>query len=237
MLSVAIPTMRRWNFLKDILPVFLDHPAIAKVVVCDETGEDAEAIKSSFAQKQKLLVVVNEKRLGIYQNKRKAFAIAATYAPHVALLDSDNYFSEEWIDIIAHVLKGSDGKTLYGSAEFKNTNITTGEITFPCEHFSGIRLDSASWNTVFTRPRCANLLNDGNLVMPSACVDLLPDSVKSESLLAADAIYMLRNCVKGGYSVYYVPGLTYIHTVHDGSSWLETEAESMKILNRTNWRL
>jgi glycosyltransferase involved in cell wall biosynthesis len=234
MLSIAIPTMRRWDFLKDILPVFLDHPAIVKVVLCDETGEDAAAASAH----PKLHVVVNEKRLGIYQNKRKAFQIAAESAPYVGILDSDNYFSEEWIDHVVDMLKESpDAKTLYASADFKNVVISTGEVTYPCKHFSGLRLDAGSWNSVFSKPKCANLLNDGNWVVPSTCVRLLPETVTSDSLHAADAIYMLRCFVKGGYSIYYVPELSYIHTVHDGSSWLNTEKESMKVLNSTNWRL
>ena len=185
MLSVAIPTMRRWIFLKDILPVFLDHPAVAKVVLCDETGEDAAACKLTSS---KLVVVVNSQRLGMYQNKRKAFELAAAYAPHVALVDSDNYFSETWIDTVVEELEKGDKKTVYGSAEFKSVVITTGEITTPCNHFSGLRLDARSWNTIFNKPKFVNLLNDGNLVIPSECVELLPADLTSEGIQAADSM-------------------------------------------------
>jgi hypothetical protein len=234
MLSVAIPTMCRWIFLKDILPVFLEHPAVAKVVLCDETGEDAAACN---LQSSKLVVVVNSQRLGMYQNKRKAFELAAAYAPHVALVDSDNYFSETWIDTVVEELEKGDKKTVYGSAEFKSVVITSGEVTTPCKHFSGLRLDAGSWNTIFNKPKFVNLLNDGNLVIPSECVNLLPTDLTSEGIQAADSIFMLRCYVKGGYSVFYIPGLSYIHSVHDGSEWLKTEKASMAVLNGTNWRL
>ena len=49
-IAIAIATMRRWSFLKDSLPMYLGRPEVTEVIVCDETGEDYEAIqKSAFA--------------------------------------------------------------------------------------------------------------------------------------------------------------------------------------------
>ena len=41
----------------------------------------------------------------------------------------------------------------------------------------------------------------------------------------------------GGCTLYIVPGLKYIHTVHDDSEWIKTEAESSYLLATTDWRL
>ena len=155
MLSVAIATMNRWSFLKDTLPVFLSHPIVAEVIVCDETGDDIQAIQGSL-QDPKLRLVKNEKRLGIYENKRKAFSLATS--PYVAILDSDNYFSEEWLDTIGEMLKGD---TIYASADFKNAD-TVGNVTYPCKDFSGLRLNAGNWNSMFNKPRWNFLVNDGN---------------------------------------------------------------------------
>ena len=71
-LTVAIPTMRRWKYLEKTLPLYLNHSAIQHVVVCDETGEDIEAIcASGWNRHPKLTLHRNPKRLGIYYNKRK----------------------------------------------------------------------------------------------------------------------------------------------------------------------
>ena len=71
-ITVAIPTWRRWNFLEKVLEQYLENPLIEKLVICDETGEDVEAInKSRFALNKKLVLHVNEKQLGMYHNKRK----------------------------------------------------------------------------------------------------------------------------------------------------------------------
>jgi hypothetical protein len=237
MLGIALTTMNRFSFLKESLPVFLDHPGVSEVVVCDETGEDYDAILStpSFYTNKKLRVIKNKKRLGIYKNKCKALSLST--AAHVAVLDSDNHFSEEWIDTILETLQTTGPKTILASAEFRNTNIMTGEVSYPCKEFSDLRLDMHTWNDVFKKPRWNFLLNDGNWVVPRESILCLPENVESESLLAADAIFMLQNFIKGGYAIHYVPGLSYLHVVHDGSTWLETEKESTRILNTMPWRI
>ena len=45
MLTIAIPTMRRFTFLRETLPTFLAHDGVGEVIVCDETGEDVEEIQ------------------------------------------------------------------------------------------------------------------------------------------------------------------------------------------------
>jgi len=236
MLTIAITTMRRFEFLKENLPTFLAHPGVDEVVICDETGEDAALLTDQpFYTNPKLRVIVNESRLGIYQNKRKSIDLAMS--KYVAVLDSDNYFSEDWIDTIVESIKKSNGHTIFASAEFKNTNLKTGELNFPCEVFSGLQLDKTNWNTMFDRPRWNFLLNDGNWVVPKGVYACLPKEVASESLQAADAIFMLQCFIRRGYAIHYLPSLTYVHTVHDGSTWLETAKESTRILNTTDWRI
>ena len=238
MLSIAITTMRRYEFLKESLPVYLAHPDVGEVIVCDETGEDTEAIKQTpFYTNSKLSLIRNEQRLGIYQNKRKALSLA-TY-PYVAVLDSDNHFSEEWLDQIVEAIRSQKqtGKTIFASAEFKNMDVNTGSLTFPCQEFSDLHLDLKSWNQMFQRPRWNFLLNDGNWVVPRESIECLPAEIASESLQAADAIFMLQCFIKGGYAIHYLPGLSYLHIVHDGSTWLKTAKESTRILNSTNWLL
>ena len=236
MLTIAITTMRRFVFLKENIPTFLAHPQVNEVIVCDETGEDATLLSEQpFYTNPKLRVIVNESRLGIYQNKRKSIGLAM--GKYVAVLDSDNYFSEEWVDEIIEALRNSDGKTMFASADFKNINLKTNEFTFPCEEFSDLRLDKTNWNLMFERPRWNFLLNDGNWVVPRTVYACLPKEVSSESLQAADAIFMLKCFIKRGYSIHYLPGLSYVHTVHDGSTWLQTAKESTRILNTTDWRV
>jgi glycosyltransferase involved in cell wall biosynthesis len=234
-LTIAIPTMRRWSFLKDSIPVFLSRPEVNEVVVCDETGEDYTSIKeSSFGNHPKLRIYKNEKRLGIYENKTKVLGL--TKGDWVALLDSDNIFDEEWFEML-HELDFSDTKRIFASADFKSVNIKTGVVKRECQDFSGLMLNSNNWNDILSKKKWNFLLNDGNWIVHRSVLNTLPTNIKSEKLLAADAIFMARCFVKEGYSIYYVPDFEYTHIVHPGSSWLQTDVESSQILLSTDWRM
>jgi len=228
-ITIAIPTMRRWTFLKDSIPIYLARKEVVEVIICDETGEDAKIILKEF-NNPKLRVIVNEKRLGIYQNKMKALGLAKTY--WVALLDSDNIFTDDWFDTLSDI--NLDPMTIYASADFKNINIETGTLTTPCTEFSGLVLNKSNWNTVLKNKKWNFLLNDGNWLLPQKTVECLP---KGLELFAADAIFMLRQFVLKGFIINYVSGLEYIHTVHSGSSWLLTEKDSTKLLNTMDWSI
>jgi len=224
-ITIAIPTMKRWSFLKTMLPIFLARPEVVKVILCDETGEDAAEAMS--LDDPKLEVHVNPQRLGIYENKKKVLGLAKGWT---ALLDSDNVFPDEWFDSLAE-LDFSDPKRIYGSADFKTLN--GGKVARPCQEFSGISLDKDTWNTFLHRDKCFFLLNEGNFIVHADAARSLP-LVRSEDLHAADAIFMLWILVKKGYTVEYT-GPEYIHMVHSGSSWLQTEKESTKVLMDMCW--
>lgn len=233
-LTIAIPTLNRWSFLKDSLPIVLDRPEVAEVIVCDENGEDAAKIgQTPLTHHPRLRVVINERVLGIYENKRKCISLAKTN--WVAVLDSDNFFPEDWFEIITDCVDPEDFSRIYASAEAKHINSKDGSVKEYTKEFSGLELSSKNWNSIFERPKWNFLLNEGNWVVPRDVLKVLPSSVKSSDVLAADAIFMLKCFVAGGYTVRYVPGLAYFHTVHDGSTWLKTERESTRILNQTNW--
>jgi glycosyltransferase involved in cell wall biosynthesis len=221
--------MRRWSFLKTMLPVFLSSPEVSEVILCDETGEDAEAARAAFGSNPKLKIHVNDHRLGIYQNKKKVLQMAKGWT---ALLDSDNIFPEEWFEFVKE-LDFSDKKRMYGSADFKSLETDTGKVTTPCKEFSGLVLSKDNWNTFLHRDKCFFLLNEGNFILHADAAKFLPPT-RSEDLQAADAIFMLWNFVKNGYTLEYT-GPEYIHLIHSDSSWLQTEKESTKVLMETRW--
>jgi len=235
-LTIAIPTMRRWSFLKDSIPAYLARPEVAEVIVCDETGEDYDLLQAAFGHLQsanKLRLYKNERRLGIYENKKKCLSLATT--EWVALLDSDNIFGDDWFEAL-HYLDFSNSKRIFASADFKSVNVKTGVSTCECKSFRGLVLDSRTWNETLEQTNWNFLLNDGNWIVPRSVIDCLPD-LRSDTLQAADAIFMARCFVKAGYCIYYVPGLEYTHLVHPESSWLQTDFESSRILLSTDWRI
>ncbi len=234
--------MRRWSFLQEQIPIALSRPEVAEVILCDETGEDVAAASASpWATDPKLRLVINPRRLGIYQNKRRCIELAAAnpQAKMVAVLDSDNAFNDEWFETLSEAVSKEGYGLIYASADFMTTDTRNGLIAHPCREFSGRRIQvSEDWNLLLTQPRSHFLTNDGNWVLPAAAaLAALPATMRSDAVEAADAIYMMRCFIAAGLRVWYVPGLEYIHRVHPGSSWLETEAASTRILNRTDWRV
>jgi glycosyltransferase involved in cell wall biosynthesis len=239
-LCIAIPTMKRWSFLKQNIPLFLSRPEVQEVVITDETGEDIDAIEaSSLHSHPKLRLFRNEKRLGIYHNKRKALSLAK--APFVAVLDSDNSFPEDWFETLAEVIDLKNEKRMYGSASFKSINIVTGQVDQHCLAFEDMKLQKNNWNQlVYKVPKWNFLLNDGNWVVHRSSIQYLPEEVPNNFKAGAqfcDAIYSLRCLIEAGYTIWYAPDLSYIHTVHPESSWLTTERASTQAFNTTDWRL
>ena len=238
-LTVAIPTMRRWKgFLEKSLPQYLENPSIAHVVVCDETGEDTAAIKASpFAGHPKLHIYTNANRLGAYLNKRQCIEKSPT--DWIAVLDSDNIFSEEFFEVVLETLAAEkwNPQLVLASSENIRLFLKTGEQENRTAHFTGLRITRKNWNQVLQMPNWNFLLNDGNYIVHKSVLQHLNPNYTLAQVQAADAILAAKQFVEKGCTYYIVPHLRYIHTVHDDSEWLKTDRESTRILNTTNWQI
>lgn len=238
-LTVAIPTMRRWNeFLQKSLPLYLANPHISHVVVCDETGEDAASIRaSSFASHPKLHVYVNEHRLGAYQNKRKC--IETSPSDWVAVLDSDNIFPDDFFEVAVETLQHEkyNPTIVLAAGDSLRLFVKTGEQEVRTAHFKGLRINRQNWNRVLQMPAWNFLLNDGNYIVHKSVYAYLSPQYTLAQVQAADAILAAKQFVQNGCTYYIVPDLRYIHTVHDDSEWLKTDRDSTRILNTTDWRI
>ena len=238
-LTVAIPTMRRWKgFLEKLLPSLLENDLISHVLISDETGEDVAAIKKSpYVSNPKLILHQNSKRLGMYYNKRKCLELAPT--DWVAVLDSDNIFPESFFETLFDTwdTEGADSKTIYASTEIIRVFLKTGESEERTRHFSGMRIQKKNWNTVLQTKAWNFLLNDGNWVGHKSLLDVWSTDISESEIRSTDSLRIIRNFIAGGFTLYIVPGLKYIHTVHDDSEWIKTEAESSYLLATTDWRL
>lgn len=237
-LTVAIPTMRRWKgFLEKSLPMFLNNDSISYVVVCDETGEDTVAIRNSkWASHPKLIVHTNEKRLGMYANKRKCVEMSPT--DWVAVLDSDNIFPDVFFEALFEVWKdeGANTKTVYAASEIVRVFLKTGESEERTKHFSGMRITKANWNQVLKMKAWNFLLNDGNWVGHTSVLEAWKP-IEEDKVKATDSIRIVKGLVEQGWTYSIVPGMRYIHTVHDDSEWIKTEQQSGYLLATTEWRI
>lgn len=237
-LTVAVPTMRRWKgFLEKSLPQLLLNDYVSYVVISDETGEDVKAIQASkWSTHPKLLLSVNEKRLGMYANKRRCLELSPT--DWVAVLDSDNIFPDIFFEALFDLWKdeGSSTKTVYAASEIVRVFLKTGESEERTRHFSGMRITQANWNQVLKMKAWNFLLNDGNWVGHKSVLEAWPP-ISETQVRATDSIRIVKNLIQEGWTYYIVPGMKYIHTVHDDSEWIKTEADSSYLLATTDWRV
>lgn len=237
-LTVAVPTMCRWKgFLEKSLPTFLENEHVTNVLICDETGEDVEHIRASkWGSHPKLILHKNEKRLGMYGNKRRCVELSPT--EWVAVLDSDNIFPEAFFETIYDIStsEGLNPKTIYASSEIVRVFLKTGESEQRTQHFTGMRINKENWNGILKMKAWNFLLNDGNWVGHRSVLDAW-EQIPEEKVKATDSIRIVKNFVEHGFTYYIVPGLRYIHTVHDDSEWIKTEAESSFLLATTNWTI
>jgi glycosyltransferase involved in cell wall biosynthesis len=235
-LTVAIPTLRRWNFLQKTLPILLDNDLIAYVVISDETGEDVKQIQTtSYASNPKLRLSTNTEILGMYRNKRRCLELAPT--EWVAVLDSDNVFPEAFFETIHDELEKADPKTIYASAHIVRLFLKTGQSEERTEHFSGKRITKSTWNETLQTRAWNFLLNDGNWIGHKSLLEAWPLDIPESKIKATDSLMIVRNAVLAGFTYYVVPGLRYIHTVHDDSEWIKTEQMSSFLLATTTWTI
>lgn len=238
-LTVAIPTMDRWEgFLKKQLPIYLNHPLVSCVVVCDENGNDLDSIcAAGYDINPKLRMYQNEQVLGVYGNKRQCLLMAPT--DHVAIFDSDNWFEPSYID---HVFQcfARDGdaskKTIYCAGENERLFLDTGVSENRIKHFSGMRINRNNWNSVLNTPSWNFLLNDGNAVWPKSFIQYMVD-LPEERVVGTDSILAMRYAIMNGYTLSVEPGLHYVHTVHDGSHWTQNAAVSSRLMAQIDWSI
>jgi hypothetical protein len=235
-LTVAIPTMRRWNFLKSQLPGFLNHPRISYVVICDETGEDAEAIaEHGMDMHPKMRLYVNESILGVYGNKRQCIEKAPT--EWVAVLDSDNLFTSSFFDAFWAAVERESllaSKMLFCAGQQVRLFDDTGKTEERIGHLSGIKLSRGNWNSVLAQRDAIFLLNDGNTIWPTSVLRHLPPMPESE-IVGTDSIFALRQVLLAGYTLSVEPEMRYVHLVHSGSHWIQHETESTRLMRSRSW--
>lgn len=237
-LTVAIPTMDRWTFLKEQVPKYLNDPNISYVVISDENGKDVNVIcEMEMDSHAKLRLYQNDSVLGVYGNKRECFLKAPS--EWVAVLDSDNKFEPDFFEAFLKAKK-RDGvlakKTIYCAGNIEYLDLQTNLTDFKTKQFSGMKISRNNWNSVLQMRGWNFLLNDGNCIWPRDVIKHFPD-LPEDQIVGTDSIFFMRQAIQAGYTLSIEPTLHYIHTVHDGSHWLQNAEVSSRLMGMRDWRV
>jgi hypothetical protein len=215
-LTVAIPTMNSWRgFLRGQLPVYLDHPAISYVIICDETGNDIiDMYEERIIDHPKLRVYQNDIILGAYENKRQCMLKAPT--KWVAVLDSSNLFDPEFFNAFINCImrKGEPKKTIYCAGLAERFLPLTASTEVRTEHFNGMKVSYDNWNTILEIREWDILLNSGNIIWPTKVVRHFPE-ISKEISDGIDNILFIQAAIRAGYTMSIEPTMHYVHTVLD----------------------
>jgi glycosyltransferase involved in cell wall biosynthesis len=225
-LSVAIPTMNRWHYLKDSLPKYIDNPHIDEIVICDENGFDALQIRQHYSNCKKLKIFINSTPLGAGANK--VLAVSKATNDWVALLDSDNFADIDYFTTWRKYIEehGLDKSMVYAPSI---CHTKEGHADFDYSKHAGKAVTKET-----LKERCRDgvwemILNTGNfiinkqnylLAVPThpAVQDLLTRNSCLEALLKAGAL------VAHGMKYFVVPDMKWYHGINRESVYAQNNS-------------
>ena len=215
--------MDRWDFLKINIPKYLENPYIAEIVICDENGNDASKIISTFND-SKIRVYKNNTCLGAFYNKQKVVSLAE--CEFVCLMDSDNFAPVSYFDaIIRHLGNNSlDSNTVYMPSK---TIPQPNHKGFNFVKFSGYDITLKNIKDEFNK--YPTLFNTGNYVVSKELYEkskLSSDKVNlGNECMALDVLLQNYLFFKNNKKTIMrlIEDMEYDHIVHPGSYWMATQ--------------
>ena len=207
-MTVAFTTFNRTDLLYQAVEPFLADDRISEVVISDDHSNEnifAE-IRAKYLLTAKVKIYRNEETLDCYRNKRQAVKHATS--EWVALLDSDNTFSKEFIDAIFSQQKWNHSWAY--APEFARPH-------FDFRGLSGTAISRNNIRSILPNGNCGTMLNAMNYFFNRD--EFLRVWDKSIDPVTSDSLYHNYNWLKAGNTIYVTPGLQYNHLVHEGSHY------------------
>jgi glycosyltransferase involved in cell wall biosynthesis len=224
-ISLCIPTMRRWDFLKSNIPKYLNNSFIDEIVIVDETGEDYAILNEIYGTEPKIRLFKNNKQLGAFLNKVECIKHAAN--DWVCLIDSDNYASEDYfISFFRDINANPISNVIYTPAFAKPS--------FDFRRLEGKVINKGNISEFLT-PLYKNVLkvalNVGNFIIHKSCYDIITNLIKtepdvktiSEIFISTDVLFMNYLLLKNGFNIKIVPDMEYDHLLHEGNLCCQTQ--------------
>lgn len=221
MLSLCIPTFRRFNFLKNYIQEYLKNPYIEEIVISDEDGADNALIQDFFSNHPKIKLYQNERILGTFANKNKVVSYARN--DWVCLMDSDNFapieYFEAWVKYIQ--LHSLNDKMVYMPIRTIPQNNHQG--------FDYTAFENIIWNKDIlalpdTFDKYSIVLNTGNYIFNKHNYIESNKFYKEfqDKCDTLDVYFKNILLCKNNSILVVVPNMCYHHIVHSNSFWIQT---------------
>lgn len=223
--SLCIPTMDRWDFLKESLPKYLTNPFVKEIILVDENAADYEQIRRAYPNEPKIRVYHNEYRLGPFLNKLECMKRAT--CDWIVLLDSDNFADLSYFDALMNVFDETNPHRIYMPCK--------AVPNFDYSAFAGMNLTFKTIGSLIREQKDLHLtacFNTGNYVLSKLAFQTLLQYTKDElsaTSFCCDVIYANTLLLSNGFDFLVVPNQEYTHVVHQGSVYFEYVGRSRHI--------
>lgn len=205
--SLCIPTYNRVDMTIRAFLKVIDDPRIDEVIIVDDSSDlpiyhDLQKALFEFPKVKLYRNVLNQ---DCYFNKRTAISFAKN--DYCILLDSDNIISTVYLNKIFEY-------------EWQEKVIFTPEFALPHFDFraySGLTFNRTNIAEYIDKPMFEVMCNAANYFVNK--MEYLKVFDEKTNPVTSDSIYMVLNWLKNDGSIFVVPGLQYIHTVHKGSHY------------------
>lgn len=207
-IGIAIPTYCRQTWLEESFRHVLADPRISEIVISDDCSRDGsfEHTRAAFAGHAKVMVHQNPRNLDCYRNKHQA--VELTTSPWVILLDDDNVIKPDYLDTL-FALPAWDPRVIY-CPDYAQPH-------FNYTLFAGQLINRNNLKRFLLVPHYKTNLNTCNYFIHRESYLKTWDG--SVDPLSADTMFHAFNWFKSGGGFYIVPGLRYLHRVHEGSHY------------------
>lgn len=219
MISLAIPNFNRSDLVIEAFIQVINNDLINEIVIVDDCS-----IVNVFDKLTVLIADLNNDKISLYRNNMNLKPLMNKYETvkkcnndWVILLDSDNIINNDYIEIISKLDKEDDiiytPETLY--------KINNDGIGWTYKEFNDIIINKNNVKNYIDSSNFETCLNTGNYCFNrKKYIDIIVDNHNDIKLSINDAIYFSYLWLLSGNKIKVVPGLHYIHRIHNGSWYL-----------------
>jgi glycosyltransferase involved in cell wall biosynthesis len=214
MITVAIPFYNTQDYLEQSLELLLDSDFVSEIIIHDDCSE--YQIDSDHP---KVKIYRNEKNLGAFKNKY--LAVSKSTNEWVYLLDSDNYFFDNSLDVVKNI-KPQRGR-YYSPSQLHLVDsgldpTLNGKVVK--YDFGVVDVDKAKMLLQLNIGEFEWLINTGNFfIHRDDYIESMMDVYNNPEYpyFEADAIVFCYNWLKKGNTIEVVDSLWYNHRLRSNS--------------------
>jgi hypothetical protein len=235
MITLAIPTYNRFEFVIESFKNVINNDVIDEICIVDDNSnydiyeklhnkiEEDKIINKAYG---KIKIYRNQNNIGSFLNKLECVKLSKNN--WIILLDSDNIIDNDYIDVIKD-LKNTE--TIYAPSHA----ICESPI-LNYEKYSGVILDRENYkNTLIYGDGIWDaILNTGNYFFnKESYINCVTKETELIDSLASDVYYLVYLWFKNleNPKLNIVPNLKYIHRLHNESHYVKNGANSVNVIN------